>query len=98
MLSRYDPRRIEEAVARQRGSLAPCLREEARRSPEFSGEIPIEFAVGNDGKVAALWIDEPRFKSGPLRECLLQRLQGWSFDPFPGSRPVVSLTFRVGPP
>lgn len=98
VMTRYDPRRIEEAVARQRSSLAPCLREEAQRSPDFSGEIPIEFAIANDGKVAALWIDEPRFKTGPLRECLLQRLGRWSFEPFPGARPVVSLAFRVGPP
>jgi hypothetical protein len=89
-------RRIQEVVARRQGSLAPCLREEARRSPEWAGEIPIEFAVGNDGRVAALWIDEPRFKSGELRECLLRRLAEWEFDRFPGQRPVVSLAFRIG--
>lgn len=97
VLAQYDPRRIQEVVAQRQASLAPCLREEARRSPEFSGDIPIEFAVGNDGRVAALWIDEPRFKSGPLRDCLLAHLREWSFDPFPGQRPVVSLSFRISP-
>lgn len=97
VLAQYDPRRIQEVVRRSQGSLAPCLRDEARRSPEFSGDIPIEFAVGNDGRVAALWIDEPRFKTGPLRDCLLQRLREWSFDKFPGQRPVVSLSFRISP-
>jgi GYF domain 2 len=96
VLAQYDPRRIQDAVARQRASLAPCLREEAARSPEFAGEIPIEFAVGNDGRVAQLWIDEPRFKSGALRECLLRKLADWAFDPFPGQRPVVSLAFSIG--
>ena len=96
VLAQYDPSRIQQVVARRQGSLAPCLREEASRSPEFAGEIPIEFAVGNDGKVSALWIDEPRFKSGPLRECILARLREWSFDPFPGQRPVVSLAFKIG--
>ncbi len=97
VMAQYDPRRIQEVVARRQGSLAPCLREESQRSPEFSGDIPIEFAVGNDGRVAALWIDEPRFKSGPLRECLLARLKEWSFDKFPGQRPVVSLSFHISP-
>jgi hypothetical protein len=97
VMAQYDPRRIQEVVARRQGSLAPCLRDEAKRSPEFSGDIPIEFAVGNDGRVAALWIDEPRFKSGPLRECLFARLREWSFDKFPGQRPVVSLSFRISP-
>ena len=97
VLAQYDPRRIQEVVARSQGSLAPCLRDEAKRSPEFAGDIPIEFAVGNDGRVAALWIDEPRFKSGPLRDCLFTRLREWSFDKFPGQRPVVSLSFRISP-
>ncbi|GEJ57226.1 AgmX/PglI C-terminal domain-containing protein [Anaeromyxobacter diazotrophicus] len=97
VMAQYDPRRIQAVVARQQGSLAPCLRDEAKRSPEFAGDIPIEFAVGNDGRVAALWIDEPRFKSGPLRECLFARLREWSFDRFPGQRPVVSLSFRISP-
>ncbi len=96
VLAQYNPGRIQEVVARRQGSLAPCLREEAQRSPEFAGEIPLEFAVGNDGKVVALWIDEPRFKSGPLRDCVLAKLREWSFDPFPGQRPVVSLVFRIG--
>ena len=96
VLAQYDPARVQGVVARRQGSLAPCLREEARRSPEFSGEIPIEFAVGNDGKVAVLWIDEPRFKSGPLRDCILGKLREWSFDSFPGQRPVVSIAFRLG--
>lgn len=96
VLAQYDPARIQEAVARQRGSLASCLRQEAHRSPEFSGEIPIEFAVGNDGRVAALWIDEPRFKSGALRDCVLEKMRAWVFDAFPGQRPVVSLALRIG--
>jgi hypothetical protein len=94
--AQYDPRRIQAVVSRRQGSLAPCLRDEAQRSPEFRGAIPVEFAVGNDGRVSALWIDEPRFKSGPLRDCLLARLKEWEFDRFPGQRPVVSLSFRIG--
>ena len=95
VLASYDPARIQQSVARQRGALAPCLREEAARSPEFSGEIPVEFAVGNEGRVVALWVDEPRFKSGPLRDCLLARLAEFTFDRFPGERPVVSLSLRI---
>jgi hypothetical protein len=96
VLAQYDPRRIQERVARQQGSLAPCLRDEARRSPEFTGEIPVSFAIGNDGRVAQLWVEDPRFKSGELRDCLHARLAAWSFEPFPGQRPVVSLAFRIG--
>jgi hypothetical protein len=92
----FDPKKIQAVVGREQRSLAPCFRAEAERSPEFRGDVPIEFAIGNDGKVAQLWIDEPRFKEGPLRDCLVKTLAGWRFDPFPGQRPTVALAFGIG--
>ncbi len=94
--TQFDGRKIQAVVGRQQRTLAPCFREEAARSPEFQGDVPIEFAIGNDGRVATLWIDEPAFREGPLRECLVRALAGWRFDPFPGQRPTVSLAFRIG--
>ncbi|HYQ80530.1 MAG TPA: AgmX/PglI C-terminal domain-containing protein [Anaeromyxobacteraceae bacterium] len=95
--AQYDVSHIQAVVGREQRTLAPCFREEARRSPDFAGEIPLEFAIGNDGRVVQLWIDQPRFKRGELYECLLRTLRGWAFKPFPGQRPTVSLSFRVGP-
>ena len=92
----FDARKIQGVVGREQRTLAPCFRAEADRSPDFRGDVPIEFAIGNDGRVAMLWIDEPRFKEGPLRECLLKALGGWKFEPFPGQRPTVSLAFGIG--
>lgn len=94
--AQFDPKRIQAVVGREQRTLAPCFRAEAERSPEFRGDVPIEFAIGNDGKVAQLWIDEPRFKEGPLRACLQKALAGWRFEPFPGQRPTVSLAFGIG--
>lgn len=93
--SHFDPGRIQAVVNRQQRTLAPCFREEAVRSADFRGQVPLEFAIGNDGRVVALWIDEPRFKQGPLRDCLLRALSAWRFDPFPGQRPTVQLAFSI---
>jgi len=95
VVARYDAADIQAVVAREQRTLAACFRAEARRSPAFSGEVPVEFAIGNDGRVAQLWIDEPSLKVGELHGCLLRTLKTWSFRPFPGSRPTVSLTFRI---
>jgi hypothetical protein len=92
----FDGRKIQSVVGREQRTLAPCFRAEAERSPDFRGNVPIEFAIGNDGKVAQLWIDEPRFKQGPLHDCLVKALAGWRFDPFPGQRPTVTLAFGIG--
>ncbi len=96
VLAQFDERKIQAVVGREQRTLAPCFRAEAQRSPEFTGDVPIEFAIGNDGKVVQLWIDEPRFKQGALRDCLQAALAGWRFEPFPGQRPTVSLAFRIG--
>jgi hypothetical protein len=96
VLAQFDERKIQTVVGREQRTLAPCFRAEAARSPEFEGDVPIEFAIGNDGRVVQLWIDEPRFKQGSLRDCLQSALAGWRFDPFPGQRPTVSLAFRIG--
>ncbi|HET8541734.1 MAG TPA: AgmX/PglI C-terminal domain-containing protein [Anaeromyxobacter sp.] len=96
VLAQFDEKKIHAVVAREQKTLAPCFRAEASRSPDFEGDVPIEFAIGNDGRVAQLWIDEPRFKHGALRDCLAAALGGWRFDAFPGQRPTVSLAFRIG--
>jgi hypothetical protein len=92
----FDTVHIQGVVAREQRTLAPCLRSEAQRSPDFAGEVPLEFAIGNDGRVAQLWIDEPRFRRGELHDCLFRALRTWAFKPFPGSRPTVALSFRIG--
>jgi hypothetical protein len=91
----FDAGKIQRIVNREQRSLVPCFREEAARSAGFRGEVPLEFAIGNDGRVAALWIDEPRFRDGPLHACLVRALATWRFDPFPGQRPTVQLAFSV---
>ncbi len=94
--AQFDPRKIQAVVGREQRTLAPCFRAESARSPDFQGDVPIEFAIGNDGRVARLWIDEPRFRAGALKDCLAAALGAWRFDPFPGQRPTVSLAFRIG--
>jgi hypothetical protein len=94
--SNWDGAHIQAVVAREQRTLVPCIRAEADRAGGWSGEIPLEFAIGNDGRVARLWIDGPRRGSAQLRGCLLEAMRGWAFRPFAGERPVVILSFRVG--
>lgn len=94
--AQFDAGRIQAVVAREQRTLARCLRELAEREPGFSGEVPLEFTVGNQGKVVRVAVMDPRLRQGPLRDCFEQVLAGWTFDTFPGQRPTVSLAFRVG--
>ncbi|MFO7156653.1 MAG: AgmX/PglI C-terminal domain-containing protein [Pseudomonadota bacterium] len=94
--TRYDAAAIERVVASRRDRLLPCLRAQAQRDSAFRGEVPLSFVVGNDGKVARLWVDRVGYRDGPLHACLLEELRRWNFPSFEGQRPVISLRFRVG--
>jgi outer membrane biosynthesis protein TonB len=94
--TQFDAGRIQAVVATQQRTLARCLNEHAARAPDFSGEVPLEFTVGNEGKVVRVVLTDPRLRQGPLRDCFERILSTWSFDRFPGQRPTVSLVFRVG--
>ena len=59
-------------------------------------KIPIEFVIGNNGKVTKVWVDHPDYKSGPLPECLLRALQQWPFKNYEGEQANVSLSFNIG--
>jgi hypothetical protein len=93
-IAQADQSAIQEVVAQKQRSLYPCLSEEAKRSG-YAGKVPLEFAVGNDGHVTKLWIDEPLLKNGPLSECLMKELQKWPFKPYQGATATVGLSFTI---
>jgi len=92
----FDRTAINSVVAARQRSLYPCVAEEAGKHPGLTTKIPIEFVIGNDGRVTKVWIDHSLFKTGALGECLLRELQKWSFKAYEGERATVGLSFRVG--
>lgn len=92
----FDQEAINRVVAQQQRTLHRCFKEEVARRPDLVAKVPIEFTIGNDGKVAQLWIDHPFLQKGPLHDCLLSELRKWPFQPFKGERPSVGLSFNVG--
>jgi hypothetical protein len=92
----FDQDAINKVVKSNQNSLRRCLKEEAERRPGFVARIPIEFVIGNDGRVSKLWVDHPQLKQGPLYECFLTELKKWPFKPYKGSLASVGLAFTVG--
>ena len=92
----FDRAAINSVVAARQKLLYPCVAGEAGKHPGLSTKIPIEFVIGNDGRVSKVWVDHSQFKDGPLAECLLKELQKWPFKAYEGERATVGLSFRVG--
>jgi hypothetical protein len=92
----FDRSVIDRVVKSKQTTLYPCLIEEAKRRPGLSAKIPIEFVIGNDGRVNKLWVDNPDFKTGSLPECLLKELQRWPFKAYQGEQATVGLQFKIG--
>nr|WP_241759290.1 AgmX/PglI C-terminal domain-containing protein [Pyxidicoccus parkwaysis] len=96
MTQQFDQTVINKVVAGNKSTLFKCLKEEAERTPGLYAKIPLEFVIGNDGKVSKLWVDNPQFKKGPLYDCLFAELQKWPFRAYEGERATVGLSFTIG--
>ncbi len=94
--AQYDKSSIVGAEVRQKGSLIPCIRAELRRTPDFRGDVRFSIAIGNDGHVAKLWMEDNRFKDGPLQSCFQTTMDKWHFASFEGERANLSDSFHVG--
>jgi hypothetical protein len=92
----YETSTIIAAELRQKGALIPCIKQELARTPGFRGDVRFSLAVGNDGKVAKLWMDDPQFKDSPLQQCFERVTGGWHFAAFEGERATLSDSFHVG--
>jgi hypothetical protein len=95
--AQFDQSSIQDVVSAQTKTLYPCIKAEAKAHPGTGGHVPIEFTVGNDGRVAKLWIDNADYKSGPLYDCFLKTLKTWPFKAYQGEQANVSLNFSWGP-
>jgi hypothetical protein len=92
----YDQAAINRVVKQHQSSLHRCFKEEAERRPGFAAKVPLEFTIGNDGRVAQLWVDHPQLKKGPLFDCLLGEMKKWPFKAYKGERATVNLAFTIG--
>lgn len=91
--SKVDLTAINSVVKSHQKSLFPCLA--AINKPGVMQKIPIEFTIAATGKVSNVWVDNPDYKEGQLKECLLKELQQWPFKPGVESTNV-SLSFNIG--
>lgn len=93
-MAKFDQGTINTVVKAHQRSLFPCLAQ--INKPGVMQKIPIEFVIGNNGKVSKVWVDHPDYKSGTLPECLLKELQKWPFKNYEGEQATVSLSFNIG--
>jgi hypothetical protein len=92
----FDRGSINAVVAAKQKTLYPCIAEVAKTKPGVAATIPIEFVIGNDGKVTEVWVDNKEFKQEAFSGCLLRELQKWKFSKYDGERATVGLSFRIG--
>jgi hypothetical protein len=98
IVRQWDQKAISAVVRANKPRVHFCLAQEARRHPNtWDARVPIEFTIGNDGRVTKLWIDNPELKneSGNLYQCMLAELQKWRFPSYEGEQANVSLAFRI---
>lgn len=92
-MAAFDKSDIDTVVKKHQNSLFPCLKQVAK--PGQVTKVPLEFVIGQGGKVTKVWVDNPDLKESGLQDCLLAQLQKWPFKPVEGESPTVSLSFNI---
>jgi hypothetical protein len=92
----YETSSLIAAELRQKTALIPCIKQELTRTPGFRGDVRFSVSIGNDGKVAKLWMDDPQFKDSELQQCFERVTGGWKFAAYEGERATLSDSFHVG--
>lgn len=93
-VAKFDQTTINSIVKANQRTLFPCLSQ--INKPGVMQKIPIEFVIGNNGRVSKVWVDNPDYRTGTLPECLLKELQKWPFKNYDGEQATVSLSFNIG--
>ena len=92
---------INAVVKSKKATLHSCLKAEAeRQKPGWSERIPLEFTIGNDGRITKLWIDKPDYKSqdSELYKCMFAELRKWQFSKYEGELASIQLAFNISKP
>jgi len=97
-VQQWDQEAINAVVKANKATLHPCLSAEAKRQKSgWEIRVPIEFTIGNDGRISKLWIDNPDYKSesSELFKCMYGELKKWKFAAYQGEQANVALAFRI---
>jgi hypothetical protein len=92
----YETSSLIGAELKQKGALVPCIKQELTRTPGFRGDVRFSVTIGNEGKVAKLWMDDPQFKDSELQQCFERVTGSWKFASYEGERATLSDSFHVG--
>ncbi len=101
VVQQWDQEGINNVVRANKATLHPCLVAEGKRQKSgWEMRVPIEFTIGNDGRITKLWIDAADYKSenSELFKCMLAELKKWKFPSYQGEQANVSLAFRIKSP
>jgi predicted Zn finger-like uncharacterized protein len=75
---------IRAVVQRNRVQVKQCLERQLKKDTSVSGKLDLRVRIQPDGKVESVAVDTPRFRGSYLEECLIQRVQRWTFPRFAG--------------
>jgi hypothetical protein len=97
-LQLWDQEAINAVLRANKANLHPCLAQEAKRQRgDWEARVPIEFTIGNEGRITKLWIDNPEYKDegSELHKCMMAELRKWRFPAYAGEQANVSLAFQI---
>ena len=84
---------VDMTIKRNMNRFRGCYAKEVTKNPSLAGRVDVEFTINDDGRVNGAKILSSQLQNPVVEKCILQHLQGISFDPSVGGTAVITYPF-----
>jgi TonB family protein len=90
-LGKIDSDAVAQVFSRRKGAIKACYEKELRRNQKLSGRITIRFTIGTAGRITNINASQNTTGDDAIASCIIDKVQGWKFDPPSGG--AVTFTY-----
>ena len=92
-----DPSAIAKVVKSRLTAVKECYERELKRNPQLAGKVVIRFTIEEDGRVAAVTVEESTLGDPAVGSCIVSRFERFRFPKPEGGAVTVSYPFIFTP-
>lgn len=90
-VGKVDPQAVASVFSRRKSAIKSCYEKELRRDSKISGRVVLKFTIGPAGRITDISATQNTTGVDSIAQCMVEKVQGWKFDPPEGG--AVTFTY-----
>ncbi len=83
---------IQRVVRQHRREIQHCYEQQLQRNPDLAGRVTMQWVISPTGDVVSASVEETSLNDSNVEQCMVQRIQRWSF-PEPDGGGIVRVNY-----